>query len=493
MPEFSRWTKYRYMARGAMALAAIILLVALILWNTAPFGAELSYYIDFREGSDGAVMPSPLERSEAIGVDDEGSAYSVPQVKMRTDKVTFELKVPYEDLESAGVTIAYQGNPQELLLGVKADPVGGYIRKPVHNQSLNELEWPKLEEGGLTLFQRTEVYPSLASFLSDPPRPPAGEWREQGYANVVEYYHVLTQPRPDIDSDRVNAGCSIDASLRGAHTLYTYVGSDPLEISFVKQELNWQTGPDPMEILVSSSDRLIYAMAVPDDGDKTSNRVKSLPEASSISLPGLAEGVYKVEFMCGEDVIIKDIELAQGYACFYNSVYLADHDGIFGTGPKKSATLYSDAMEIDAFVVDDETLQELSINDSVSFSLDEVGVKVPVIMANGRNKIQTEMGGIAIYSKGAFFSFSEEAFFDPLPVKTVPYSGEVLQREEVQCIIAEYSIPRSEDGWLHQRIEFDLNGLKVKDGILRFELTSPGLSWLGGEVTLGSMEIILRK
>lgn len=474
------------MARAAIVLAVIVFFVVLTLKNVAPFGATVEYHIDLQDK--GGSLPSPLTPSTALGTDESGSVYGLPEVKMTADMVTFELRAPYDRFDTAVVDIEYRGDPPELLFGVAGKKESPYLLKPIHSRSLNNLQWDRLEDGPLTLYQKRGDYGTVEEFITDPPLPGLDE---PDYARIAEYYFEMPQPLPEVDPARIDAGSVVASALLGPHTFCLYVGSQPLQVALTKVELNRSEGPDPLEVIVYRGTEPVWATAVPDDGDEGESGVLSVPQAVEFALEGLEEGVYTVELVCGEDVVLEDISSSQGYLSFIEQVYMADTD-LYGLGPSLPATVFTDAQELNVYTKRSDSFQTLVADDGGSLTVDEAGRKFLWSLPAGLNEIRTEKGGIAVTSVDGVFSFSREAFFVPFPLKVVKY-GEILLLTDIEYIIGEYAIPAKEGEWQRRELYFNLSDMEIEDKILRCALVCPGLKQRGGGVVLGAIDIRLDK
>ena len=113
--------------------------------------------------------------------------------------------------------------------------------------------------------------------------------------------------------------------LSGKHVISTYVKEAPLSIGFDWLDINWSDGPDQLSVFVYAGEDVIHAESLPDDGDLSASQVPSAPRRFELFLPDLAEGAYRVEINCGNDVVFSGIGSAQNYLWLLDSVFLADH------------------------------------------------------------------------------------------------------------------------------------------------------------------------
>ncbi|MBU4393012.1 MAG: hypothetical protein KJ907_05280 [Actinobacteria bacterium] len=471
-----------------IVLVAAGIVVVLVYLSVAPFGAEI--VLEFGPwGEPGKVkMVSPFTFSSIAGTDEEGVICQVPQMKMITDEVTFEVEVPYEEFNRLTAEIKYQGNPNELLIGVKGPPDSRYLYMPINNNSLNMLKWYKIEDKDRTLYQKSDVYETIDGFIDELPRMAEEELAQGRRYSVATYHHQVDQPQPFIDAARANEPTRINATLRGPHTFYAYVTGDesPL-LSITKQDINIYQGEDELSMHIFKGDELVYSETVPDDGDASASIVPGKPNRVYALLPDLDEGVYKIVFNCGSDVLMSDISFSENYFCAFQEVFLADHD-VYMVGPSKEVTLYTDAEQISVRMWHPEYSQVMEINQEQKVVVYEGSKSTVQELEEGVNSIKLEMGDVIVESEDSCFAFSRESFFDPFPLKTLEYDPGV-SLTNVDYIIAGYTAPEREGELFTKTASIDISGAMATDGVLRFAVLSPGLVEDNGEIIIESLKL----
>lgn len=481
--NLTSWAKVRIAAQAVIITVAVLFVASLIWKNWAPFGANVRYEIEVGGESGFVTLPSPLTPSAVAGEDGNGLLYQVEELVMSTEQVRFKLKMPYDSLSRLAFEIEYGGDPDELILGV-VNPVGNQlISRPVHNRSLNDLGWSMVSEDAATLFQRTPVYPDVDAFL--------GTFRGSGDDTfgrtgnkVATYYYELEPAYPDVDLGIADRETFIDHSFRGKHVISTYVKEAPLSIGFDWLDINWSDGPDQLSVFVYAGEDVIHAESLPDDGDLSASQVPSAPRRFELFLPDLAEGAYRVEINCGNDVVFSGIGSAQNYLCFLDSVFLADHP-MYGMAAK-SSTLFTDGRRLNAQTWHVEGIQTITINGDEELALARENISYSAEMSGDVNEITTQAGSLMLSSRGAYFSFSADSLF--FPITSTPYSR-LFPVSDFNYVIADYRIPEPEgDGW-RQEVAFDLEGVVFADRTIEVILIVPGLS-SGAPVTLNSITAV---
>lgn len=472
-----------------MAILAVVVSFFLVLAvkNIAPFGATIEYHIDL-DKSGGRSLPSPLVPSSFLGVDESGAVYQVPQTLMKSDVVTFDLKTPYRNLKSAEVKIRFRGDPPELLMGIRGDPSSKYVFLPVNNRSLNKLGWNRLEDEGITLFQKEAKYSDLKQFLSHPPMPGNNEVENP---TIATYYFDMPQPHPALDPNRIDSGSEVKVPLTGNIVFYTYVDKKPLRVSFDKRETNSEIGFDDVFINVYKDSTLVWGTRIPDDGDDRANGISSEPKVVDFAIPNLVEGVYRVELISNKDVIVENLRTDQGYLVFADEINLVNLES-FGLGPSKPISVFTNTDELYAWTENRESIHTTVSGGNMSLTLEEEKKKYLLDLPPGLNEVKIDKGGVVLSSKGNFFSFSKESFFNPFPLKLEEYN-EALLSTDLSYIVTSYSMPVSEGDWLVKELKFNLDGMEIVDGKLNCVLLAPNLSKMDGEITLGSIDIVLKK
>lgn len=494
----SELSSVKYLVKTVIIFAVLILCGLLLYKNIAPFGATVAYKVNLRQGSKNISTPIPLTPSAFLGKNKQGIFYQIPQQKMTTEEINFNLKVPYKEFTEAKVSLEYQGDPDELLVGVLEPSTELYITKPIHNKSLNMLPWSQVKNNHLTLFQKKKEFKNVAEFLNNPPQFPLGKGISEKITYTSTYYYdLLQQPEPEIDKTKVNTGTAIHASLRGTHTFYLYVKGKPLSFNFIKHDLNQYPGEDSLNINIYRGYELIQNRIIPDDGNASGSTISSKPQPVKINIPGSEEGVYKVMLECEDDVLIKNLTSRQKYLSFEQKLFLADNK-YYGI-PTRENTVYAYGKEINPMTYHAEGLQTLQINSDQKLEVTDIKASYSANLPRNLNKITSPKSDIILISENNFFAFSEESLFDPLPVKIRPYSQDLVFNDkylintEVDYILADYIRPKKRGDWLINTATLDLNQVEPENKILSFRLQVLGPANKSREIILGSIKITLKK
>lgn len=487
------YRKARFYLKYVVTAAAVVLVVILAIKNFPPLGANLTYELDLAEDDRYSnVKRNPLETSVFLSQGPEGQIFEIPGLNMQTDMVQFELKTPYESLESAEVEASFKGGARELLIGVQNPITQQYSYLPLQNRSLNSLGWDYVADGGVTLFQRTRRFDSVEDFLGSLPSMSKTSTSGEAIPIISTYYYDLEQPRsPDIDLSKVDRPMEIDHALRGGHSFYTYVGKRSPEFSFTVRDLNAYEGADQLQVIVYSGDRIVDSRILEDDGDVSSGAVVSPSRSVTYDFPDLEEGTYRFDLVCNNDLVITNIKSSQFYLVFDQQLFVADHE-LYLFLPSRGATIYTDATALSGETWHEEALQTVTSDGARLMEISQVGIPFVAELPPGLKQLEIEEGDILLKTQKGYFSFDRESFFDPRPIATVPYS-ELAFPSSVEYIVATYTFPEKEDRVFTARQTIPLEGIPVPNNLVGFSLYAPQLVKSKKALELYSLGITIRK
>lgn len=77
-----------------------------------------------------------------------------------------------------------------------------------------------------------------------------------------------------------------------------------------------------------------------------------------------------------------------------------------------------------------------------------------------------------LLNESKYFSFTEDAYFEPFEYEVVPYSN----TKQANYLLIEYNIPIKDNDWMIGSVEFDMRNLYVKNSKLGFVINAKHLS-----------------
>ena len=440
----------------------VVVIVILAYFYVVPFG-KISYSQDFSKNYYNLLGGKGFFHK--LGPADR----LLDKNKIISDPVYFYLKTP-RTFSKAKVKINYRLSPElekldeylNIDAGVLVDKENWhYDLKPIFNSALKKLEQSEdfniVREGALSFAQRktAKQFSSAKDFLA-----------EENYKEALFYNYTPNYNFKIRDSFFQNGVSStgyfhydiktVLQNLRGSHVFYTYIYDEDLKIDFswvLKDILNDKSKSETVNVFVYYQNEAIFSDVV--------NVEKGETKRYLLNLPNLPEGVYKIEIKTGDNVITKKLETDLNRITFLNRVWL---DGL-----NNGFALYSNKNNFRIKSVDSDCLGEVNVG-SEKISIDKIyqqfNFTVPV-SKNNLNKLESNSCGLLIENNG-LFSFSEIAFFNPLPDKLEADTN----LNDYNYIIANYQ---------EAEIEFDLSkAVRDKDGY-RFLLSAPFLNSLDGD------------
>lgn len=371
------------------------------------------------------------------------------------DPVYFSVRTPRR-FDRARIVLAYEkkGDFPIIELGALADNRGNYSLRPVENKILDDLDWNRIVEGDLTLYQRNKKFDSIGEFLAAPP--PSDEIAV--YNHDFNREHVIADYAPDKEK-RV-----FDYQLRGPYQFFTYIKEEELSFKFTISDLNKNKDEDGIDIDVYYGGKLIHSQRLDDDGIVgDSGRIKEDRDVE-VRLDNLPEGAYKVELKAGDDVITKKIETMNSKMSFINKIWLADND-------RNGLRMYTDSKFIAAQTINPGRLQKIKIGNN-ELELKNTFGQERIETDHGLKEINLEKDDVILAGDG-IFAFDRGSFFNPL-IKKVNNSMEA-DKDGVDYILADYRSPEARHGAKVAIIDFDLSNAYRENGRYGFLISIPGL------------------
>ncbi len=462
--------------RAAAVLAVAGLVVFLSARSLSPEGA-LTVTTDLVSPAPYLSSAKPPERLTAASPGDAALAGDEP--------VYFDLTPP-PGFDSVTETVRFT-NPSGTLLemGALASSIDEqYDLRPADNRLLDSLSWTRVTSGRLTLLERNHGYASVDEFLA---RPPDG-------SEVAVYRAKVTPPFRLADYSPGPAR-ETEISLRGRHRLYAYVKNEPLNVTFVVQDMNRQTGADPVIVTVykEGSDEPYARTVLNDDGDTSDDQHSSPLRTVPVSVIDPPEGVYQIEFTASSDVFIRRIRTTQRKLVFADRLNIGDHVGY--SDVVQPLTVYTDGLRVTARTSHPESLQTVTAG-SAKLDVAEPQVRYSAKLPAGRQLTAVTVPKLdMLLETDGLFALSPDEYFDPLPLPIGWYTTAAdLDARKIDYVLTGYEPPTAEAGVYSAQAVFDLDKLaRTGDGAYRFLVVAPGLSETQGDLRLKSVSFTLTR
>lgn len=417
--------------------------------------------------------------------------------RLARDTVRFSVRVP-RAIERLRLRVWLENTDQTLVaVSAQGRRGAGLLRQVLDHDFLNTLSWPRVREGSLTLWQRPAPSPesregaplrqfaSVQDFLAQPP-----DLARVGVVGLdpTELFRIPGY-RPS------ETTLALPGRYRGRHALLVYVQSEPLRLVFAKRDLNRSVGADPATISVRRSGVVVHSVTVVDDGNSSADGRDGPAQEVRLELAGLADGLYRIEFEAGEDVVFDRFTTAQRFLAFSDRVFLAG-------GPAYGETAFQPVrFSVRASAVTVETphregLQRVTVN-GVRSGLSRVKVPVTVTIPEGTGTVAVERDDVSLAVSGYLapdpaqrFDLSDHV---PAPVGAVDLGLDPKPAvDRLDYILAVYA-PRETAGSLAAVLEYGGSQLQLTDGRARFSLQAPGLAAAGRVLRVERIEVELMR
>lgn len=473
-----------------LKLIIILIPVFIFLWlankQFAPLGVlEINY--DFNKESPFISDLYPELRTDGIKKED-GEYFNT----IHEDTVYFDLTLP-RLYKKAKVQVKFKGTNPILDMGAeKEKDVWAFEMRPLENKIIDQLEWAKLKENNLTMWQKDENYNAIHA-LTD----------KSVITEKIATYH-FNEFNKDIKLDnykKSDQGTEINHTLRGPHLIYTYIKDEELNFTFNIQDINRDWNEDVMTINVykNKNGEKIHSQTISIDEDQTASGKISNIKKIQVKIPDLEEGIYKVELNTNDDLLTRKIKTKQKLLVFERQLFLAESREYIASinEQNSSLTFYNTGNNMTVETSHPNSLQTIKINNQ-DLEIQEINKKYVLgkneLSAEEFDIIESSQSDLYLESNG-YFVFSLDNMFYPKPPNIIPIEPDTDINEIDYVIAKNYQKPELlENDWKQAQAEFDLKDLYIDENSrIKFLLSTPGLRDSDEEVKVGEIKVILEK
>lgn len=397
--------------------------------------------------------------------------------KLLGDPVFFFIH-PHRQFDRVDIEVHFKnhGVPLVELGGLATKEPEVYDLHPLANTLLDTSSWSRVQSDEFLLLQRTPTFASMEAFFANPP----------SSAEVATYQTSFPHPTRLPEYTALPGTRTIDASLRGAFALKTYLKQETLAFDMAFMDMNRDIGLDPVSLVViNEQGETVYTAHAPDDGNTSDDLAASGLRKLTVSLPRLPEGVYKLEWRAGDDIFVRTIETAQSKFVFLETLSFGDEAGWRDVTP--AINFVTDAKHLVFSTTHASAVQEVRVGEEVA-DISVPYVRVPVeVREEGLVQGVSPKGDIDIAFDGGL-AFSPEQFFRPDPIR-LRWNTDV-DRRGVSYILARYTPPDiDQEGFSIARASFDTRTLLLQDGAWKIAFSLPGIEELGASFEVKEIRI----
>lgn len=439
------------------------------------FDGKFFVSYDFEDAS---PFISELKPRGRINQEFQKDEFNNSYQELYADPVYFDLSLPRSFTE-ADVTLRYKNKSESLLeLGLfsKEKPENLHLQPVEHGlleKIKNEGKWSVLSHENVVLLQKEQNYNSVNDFLNNLPN--TSTIAQYNYDVQWEYFEDNYQPLNEYNTQ-------IHKSLRGSHEFLTYIGeNETIDFIFNINDVNRIDGEDDIQFnVLDNSDNIVFSYEIKDDGITDNSSVFGTPFDYNLVYKPKKHGVYKVQIISSDDMMIRSILTKQKYITFVNSVYLADNVGYLNDKfPSRydGTTLITNTEKVSAITSHIEGFQNIEFgNQSVEIDQRHIMYTVSNLQSERNTyleKVFIPQNDVKIIGKG-YFAFNQEQFFAP-DIRTIPSDEKFIPENfGIDYIIAGYQFSQITDsGWTEKTISFDLTKVENNDNEYRFIFSFP--------------------
>lgn len=353
-----------------------------------------------------------------------------------------------------------------------------YDLQPFHNLLIDELNWPSVNENGLTLYQKIKKYDSLEAFYTHPP----------ARGKVALYKADYRVPFRLSGYTPSNQTQTFEVSLRGKHEFKTYIKDETLDFRFEYMDMNRDDGADPITLtLFNEQGEPVIDAHAEDDGQTQSSSIPSEMKNLPLQVSGLSEGVYKIVMNASRDIFVRKIYTTQQKVVFLYSVFLGDE--ISYRAEPHPTQMWTSSPILRAQTRHATGVQSVKVGEK-TLAIAKPYEWYTIETGNRLSTVEVSKNDVEIFFDG-LLAFSKDAYFEPDPIALRPYIN--VSQQGIEYILTSYVPPREEDDWLVQTVEIDATQLVFDKKSWKFTFSTPEIKERGGEVIIKEINATLTR
>ncbi len=384
---------------------------------------------------------------------------------------------PHRDFDTITTKIWFYNELQPVVEfgGLASLETGAYDLYPLHNLLIDQLGWSSLTRGDLVLYEREPGFETIDQFMDTS----LNRERIATYHADLEMPYRMTAYEPS-EEERI-----VEVSLRGFHSMKTYVKNEPLHFRLTYMDMNRAEGDDPVRVLVYNEFGDVVAdVRVEDDGNVSADARATALKTADVFVEGLPEGVYKMDWNISRDIFVRTITTTQQYLVFLNTLFVGDEVGYREVA--EGGTFWSDAQNYAFQTRHAEGVQ------TVLVQADHVEIEEPYqryqyqLMQTGLKEVVLPYGDLEIQLDG-YLAFDPGMYFRPDPVRLTDQTD--VDALGIDYILTTYQSPTQEGEWFVQEVTFDVDTLVLDEGSWKFVFSVPNMAERQSFVDVGRMEM----
>ncbi|RJO59326.1 hypothetical protein C4546_03010 [Candidatus Parcubacteria bacterium] len=295
-------------------------------------------------------------------------------------------------------------------------------------------------------------------------------------------------PMPDFKPEL--KALSVTLPLRSSFDLNVYLNQESKSIKFIKQDLNYQPGPDSLTLTLKKGHKRILTKTISDN--ELTNGSKGQPREIFVELPNLEPGLYSFLFRPNnEDSVVKNLEIFGAEPKLTGNIFL---------GPvSKTFALFTACNKIQVEAVKNSGFQDVFFNNrKIYINKAKESFNLSTSEKLDFYKIEWHRGDIAIRSDCGFYLQTDLPFRNELNkyFKNVTVVSQLNKEllEEADAVLNSFSEAKFRKDHFIVKKTFDLKELAANGKTFSFYLETPNLnSRAGGFLYIKRLEFIARR
>ncbi len=424
------------------------------------------------------------------------------------DSLDFKVRIP-RLVESVRIraSLVNRNQPIIRLVATGSDEAGDQSRL-IRHQVLDSLDWNRIDNQALHLWQRPDrdVIETSAGPNGETVERVVGQTPVRQSGTVEEFLGDLppAQAFATVELDPFAfsfvpnyqpalAPITIPHAFRGTHTLYVYAANEDLRLRFEKIDLNRETGPDPLTILVRSvsldpnNRTLLMRKTIQDDGRETDDNQHGRPQPVDVVLPDLPPGMYRIELQASDDVLVRNLLSDQHYLVFAGRVFFADGPTYAGSSPDFRRFQIRTSQSALKFKTKHPEGQQAIVSGQQRIELTGVGPAVELRDLQPDVPVELERADVIVDGPGMIAVGPAR-----LPESPPAAFGDGGSLDAYDYILSSY-FPKRTTGRVVVDETFELRRLLLTTNDLHFQLELPGLRAADRRLELRTISATLRR
>jgi len=265
-------------------------------------------------------------------------------------------------------------------------------------------------------------------------------------------YSLSNFVNPNIDY-KDGSSTTINTTFRGPHQFYVYL-KDKLDLSFLKQDLNWYENSDEVTVTLYDMDNnVVFQSRIDDDGNTTNNNITG-DINKKFNFPVIPyAGVYRLALSGNNDWLIKNMTINTNKIVFNQSILSLDPANIY-TEIKKPKDLTFYAWQPGGI----QTIQINSESTSAQIFINDANLGKNQVTNLSPEKYTFATRGNQQIS-GNYFALNKESYFDPFSQDFT-----VAVKDSPDFILSTLNMKKDRD-WLATNVSVDKKDLLKLDNL----------------------------